>query len=120
MTAPSSVTTYERQPIAIPVRAVDTLGRHVALSASGVPSGATFVDNGDNTGRLSWTPVEVQAGSYAVALRGDNGAADIESAFSAITVVAAAPVNDDFSAPIVIGDVPFANKDDDQGDERSG
>jgi hypothetical protein len=109
MTAPTSVSTYERQPISVPVSAVDTLGRHVTLSASGVPVGATFVDSGDNTGTLSWLPVEGQAGTYTVTFRGDNGAGNIETTFTTITVIAAPPVNDDFSAPIVIGEVPFAN-----------
>jgi hypothetical protein len=109
MTAPSSVTTYERQPISLPVSAVDMLGRHVTLSATGVPVGATFVDNGDNTGTLSWFPVEGQAGAYTVTFRGANGAGNIETTFTTITVIAAPPVNDDFSTPIVIGDVPFTN-----------
>ena len=109
VTAPSSISTYERQPIAVPVRAVDSLGRHVTLSASGVPPGATFVDNGDNTGMLSWLPLDGQAGSYLVTFRGDNGAGNVETALTSIAVLAAPPVNDDFSAPIIVGDVPFTN-----------
>jgi len=109
MTAPTSVTTFERQPIAVPVRAVDSLGGHVTLSATGAPAGAAFVDNGDNTGTLSWLPAEGQAGAYTVIFRGDNGAGNVETTFTAIAVIAAPPLNDDFSAPIVIGGVPFTN-----------
>ena len=109
MTAPSSVTTLERQLITVPVSAVDTQGRHVALSAVGLPAGAAFVDNGDNTGTLSWLPAEGQAGTYTVTFRGDNGAGNIETTFTIITVIAAPPLNDDFGSPIVISAVPFTN-----------
>jgi len=109
ITAPTSVATYERQLVSIPVSAVDTAGRHVTLSATGVPAGATFVDNGDNTGVLSWLPAEGQAGSYLVTFRGDNGAGNVETTFTAINVIAAPPLNDDFASPITIGSVPFSN-----------
>ena len=109
MTAPTSVSTLERQPISVPVSAVDTQGGHVTLSATGVPAGATFVDNGNNSGTLSWLPLEGQAGSYTVTFHGDNGAGNVESTFTTITVLAAPPINDDFGTPIVIGDVPFTN-----------
>jgi hypothetical protein len=36
------------------VQAVDTRGLAVTLSASGLPSGATFVDHGDGTGTFTW------------------------------------------------------------------
>lgn len=38
----------------------------VALSASGLPSGASFNDNRNGTGAFSWTPLENQAGTYSV------------------------------------------------------
>jgi hypothetical protein len=109
MTAPSAVSALERQPIVFPVRATDSLGRHVTLSATGVPPGATFVDNGDNTGTFSWVPLEGQAGSYLVTFRGDNGAGNVETAYSSFSVIASPPLNDDFSNPIVIGEFPYTN-----------
>jgi hypothetical protein len=109
MTAPASVTAFERQSISVPVRAVDALGGHVTLSATGVPAGAAFVDNGDNTGTLSWLPTEGQAGAYNLVFRGDDGAGNIGTTFTTITVIAAPPLNDDFGVPIVIGGVPFTN-----------
>ena len=36
----------------------------LTLSASGLPVGATFVDNGNRTGTFSWTPNTSQAGTY--------------------------------------------------------
>ncbi len=40
-------------------------GDTVTLSASNLPSGAVFVDNGNRTGTFSWTPNPNQAGTYA-------------------------------------------------------
>jgi hypothetical protein len=109
MNAPANVSAYERQLVTVPVTAADSQGRHVTLSASGVPSGATFADNGDNTGTLTWVPAEGQAGNYLVTFSGDNGAGNVETTFTAITIIAAPPVNDDFSAAIAIGTIPYTN-----------
>ncbi|MFQ5608147.1 MAG: protein kinase, partial [Candidatus Zixiibacteriota bacterium] len=40
----------------------------LTLGASGLPSGASFSDNGDNTGSFVWRPDSGQAGAYAVAV----------------------------------------------------
>jgi hypothetical protein len=109
MTAPTSVIVLERQPIVFAVRAADTQGRHVTLSAGGVPPGALFVDNGDNSGTFSWLPLEGQAGAYFVSFRGDNGAGSVETTYSSLSVVAVPPLNDDFSSPIVIDAFPYTN-----------
>src|SRR5262249_30574397 len=53
--------------------ASDPDGDHVALSASSLPSGATFSDHGDDTGSLSWTPGSTQSGTYVVAFLGNDG-----------------------------------------------
>ena len=37
-----------------------------ALSTSALPTGATFVDNGNGTGTFDWTPAFTQSGSYFV------------------------------------------------------
>ncbi|HET7696107.1 MAG TPA: putative Ig domain-containing protein [Vicinamibacterales bacterium] len=109
MTAPSTMSVLERQPVAFTVRAADTDGRHVALSAAGVPQGALFVDNGDNTGTFSWLPLEGQAGTYLLTFRGDNGAGQVETIYTALDVIAVPPLNDDFSSPIVIEQFPYTN-----------
>jgi len=106
MTAPTMVTALERQAISFPVGGADALGRHVTLSAAGLPQGASFIDNGDNTGTFSWQPLEGQAGSYWVTFRGDNGAGGVETTFTDLQVIAVPPLNDDFSNPIVVSDVP--------------
>lgn len=109
MTAPTLVTALERQPIAVPVAAVDAQGRHVTLRAAGLPQGASFVDNGNNTGTFSWLPLEGQAGSYTVTFAGDNGAGNVETTLTTIQVLAVPPLNDDFSSPIVISGFPYSN-----------
>jgi len=38
----------------------------LSYSASGLPGGATFADNGDNTATLSWTPSEFDKGIYTL------------------------------------------------------
>ena len=109
MTAPTNMSALERQPVAFAVRAADTQGRHLTLSAGGVPPGAQFVDNGDNTGTFSWLPLEGQAGSYFVTFRGDNGAGNVEMTYLTLSIIAVPPLNDDFSNPIVIGEFPYTN-----------
>jgi len=109
LTAPAAVSVNEAQPVSFRISATDALGRHVTLSASGLPAGATFFDNGDNTGTFSWVPSFGQAGNYTVSFVGDNAAGNIETAYSAIRVIAVPPANDDISAAIVIGDLPFTH-----------
>ncbi len=43
-----------------------SLNPRVFLGATGVPSGASFVDNGNNTGTFTWTPTDAQLGNYIV------------------------------------------------------
>ena len=55
LTAPSDVYAIPSTALSVDVRAIQALGRPVTLSASGLPSGATFVDRGDGTGSLAWS-----------------------------------------------------------------
>ena len=45
-----------------------------ALSTSTLPTGATFVDNGDGSGAFDWTPGFTDAGIYNVTFYADDGA----------------------------------------------
>jgi len=51
-----------------------------SLTTSALPSGATFIDNGDGTGTFNWTPTFIQSGTYPVTFTAtdDSGAVDIE------------------------------------------
>ena len=44
------------------------------LSTTALPTGASFVDNGNGTGIFNWTPAFVQAGAYPVTFIATDGA----------------------------------------------
>ncbi|MCP4632537.1 MAG: hypothetical protein GY855_06385, partial [candidate division Zixibacteria bacterium] len=58
-----------------------------AFTTSVLPTGATFVDNGDGTGTFDWTPTFLQSGSYPVTFTAtdDSTATDFEAV--TITVI---------------------------------
>jgi hypothetical protein len=102
VTAPSRVTAISGQPVKFTISATDALSRHVVLSATGVPAGASFVDNGNNTGTFTW-PSSV-GGSYLLTFQGDNLSGNIGVIYTQITVTAQ---NDDFNKATVIRSIPF-------------
>jgi len=55
------------------VTANDVDGTTPALSAAGLPTGATFVDNGDGTGTFDWLPSYTDAGLHTVTFTADDG-----------------------------------------------
>src|SRR5207245_118042 len=72
LSAPATLQTDEGVHLSFTVTASDPDGDHVALSASPVPSGATFSDQGDNSGAFSWTPGPTQSGVYDVTFVGND------------------------------------------------
>lgn len=56
------------QTLQVVVNGADTDGTLVSLSATDLPDGATFVDNGDNTGLLVWTPESGDVGDHDITL----------------------------------------------------
>ena len=46
-----------------------------SLTTSVLPTGASFIDNGDGTGTFDWTPDFTQSGSYDVTFTADDGLA---------------------------------------------
>lgn len=108
ITAPATISVLERQSLSFAVTAADTLGRSVSLSATGIPPGAFFADNGNNTANFTWVPAEGQAGVYTMAFQGRNGV-DVETVHTTITVLAAPPANDDISTPVTVTDLPFTH-----------
>ena len=105
--APSSLTVGQGQNVNFIVTATDAQSRHVVLSATGVPAGATFVDNGDSTGTFNWTPTSAQSGNFFVTFSGDNLSGNTGVAVTHITVIPPPPPNDDFNSPTVIPSMPF-------------
>jgi hypothetical protein len=106
VTAPSHLSVVEKQNVHFTVTATDAQGRHVVLTATGVPTGATFVDNGDNTGTFDWTPTSSQAGSFFVTFQGDNLSGNTGLAVTNITVIPPPPPNDDFNNATVLTAIP--------------
>jgi hypothetical protein len=54
----------ENETLEFSVRATDPEGDDFSLSAQNLPSGASFVDNGNGRGLFSWTPGYDKAGVY--------------------------------------------------------
>jgi hypothetical protein len=63
----------ENQPLNFNVSATDPEAEIPTLTASPLPSGATFVDNGNGTGSFSFTPTYAQAGVYQVTFTASDG-----------------------------------------------
>jgi len=83
---PPTLTVVEGQHFAFNVTASDPDGGGVDLMALNVPSGATFNDNGNNTGTLDWTPGSTQAGIYTVIFVADDSEGCTPTATLVVTV----------------------------------
>ena len=103
LSAPLESGGADSQPLIFTVTALDSLGGHVQLTAFDLPSGATFSDNGNNTGTFAWTPAYGQHDTHIVGFRGRNVQGAIETVFTHITVL---PSNDDLDAAFAITGVP--------------
>jgi len=107
LTAPTRLNAIQGQALSFPVLATDAQSRRVILTATGLPSGASFVDNGDSTGTFNWTPTASQAGTYLLKFTGDNQQGDTGATYSQIMVTAPPPPNDDFDNATVVPSIPF-------------
>ena len=107
LTAPVHLTVIQGQNITFDVTATDAQSRHIVLTATGLPAGASFIDNGNNTGTFNWTPSASLAGNFSVTFHGDNLSGDTAIAGTQITVNPLPPPNDDFNSPTVIPSMPF-------------
>lgn len=112
LTAPSRLTAFVNQNTNFTVTAADIQSRHVVLTVSGLPPGASFVDNGNNTGTFNWTPTASQVGTYLLTFQGDNLSGNIGVTFTQITVILPPPPNDDFANATVIPSIPFTVTED--------
>ncbi|MCH7948697.1 MAG: putative Ig domain-containing protein, partial [candidate division Zixibacteria bacterium] len=57
-----------------------------SLSASNIPTGATFIDNGDGSGDFAWQPNSFQGGIYNVTFYATDDSAAVDSEVVTITV----------------------------------
>jgi hypothetical protein len=79
----------------------------VTLTATGVPAGASFVDNGNNSGTFTWTPVQGQAGNYLLTFTGSDGVGNTGGTFTQVSVIPPPPPNDDFDNAIRVASIPY-------------
>ncbi len=70
----TAITTWETNPTTVTVTATDPNGTVPSLSAQGLPTGASFTDQGNGTGVLSWTPDVGQTGEHSVSFTASDGA----------------------------------------------
>jgi hypothetical protein len=84
--APDTRTVDEGQLLTFTVSATDADADTVGLTASNLPNGATFTDNGNSTGTFTWTPGDEQSGTYTVTFTGDDGQGGTDTDATVITV----------------------------------
>jgi hypothetical protein len=65
----------------------------IALSVSNSPAGATFVDNGNGSGRFSWTPGSAQTGNRTVTFHATDAGAPMASATLDVMISVGAVTN---------------------------
>jgi hypothetical protein len=79
----SDVALKNNQTATVNISAKDDSTDHVTLTVSGLPSFATFVDNGNATGSIAITPTANNQGAYAVTVTAtDNANASSSTAFN--------------------------------------
>jgi hypothetical protein len=77
--------TTEGVPLLVSVSATDAESIPT-LTTSTLPTGATFIDNGDGTGTFDWTPDYTQAGTYNVTFYATDDSLAVDSEIVTITV----------------------------------
>ena len=94
VTAPATATVAENAQLTVNVTASDPDGQAItSLTASGLPTGATFTPNGSNSsGTLSWRPGYAQSGSYAITFTATNTLSRSATTQVTVTNVDRAPV----------------------------
>lgn len=63
----------EKEQVGFLVEASSPMGKPVAVSAEPLPTGATFVDQGEGIGVFDWTPAVGQAGDYVINYLASDG-----------------------------------------------
>ncbi len=97
-----SKTVAEGANLTFRVHATDPDATPITLTASGVPTNATFVDSGNGAGSFNFNPNFTQAGVYNVTFRASDGALlDSEVVQITVTNTNLAPVLDSIRAKTV-------------------
>ncbi len=76
----------ENTLITFGVSATDANGTTPSLSAAPLPTGASFVDNGNGTGTFSWTPTFADQGSYPITFTATDDSLTTDTELVTVTV----------------------------------
>ena len=82
---PFEVTVNENENVSFGISATDAESTPV-LTASTLPNGASFTDNGDGTGDFDWTPNFLQAGVYEITFYATDDSSAVDSGITTVTV----------------------------------
>jgi len=107
MKAPGRASTVAGDLLSIPVGGYSKGGGPVTLSATGLPDGAAFIDQGNGAGRFDWSPTPGQLGPARVAFLAADAAGGSDTMVTDLTVHAA---NDDFDRAAIVTGLPFADR----------
>ncbi len=86
VTFPSDPSIAEGELLSFRITATDADMDALTLSASDLPPGADFLDNGDGTGDFDWTPDFGQDGNYPVTFTVVDDSLEMGSASSQLTI----------------------------------
>jgi hypothetical protein len=86
VTAPATLSVGAGLALSFTPAATDEDGDHVTMTATGVPAGATFTDNGNNSATFLWATSTTAAGTYTITVTGDDGHGGTDTAVTIITV----------------------------------
>jgi hypothetical protein len=74
------------KPLSFEVLATDLDGAPLSLTAPTLPAGASFTDNGNNTGLFAWTPAFDQRGTHQASFEARDAAGNTDLANTTISV----------------------------------
>ncbi len=109
VSAPTSRSVVREETVEFVVSATDLVPGPIALSATQLPSGASFVDHGDRTGTFAFTPTIAQSGSHFVVFHGRNSAGLEDSTVTEIRVtgLTSLAIESEPGDPVGFGDSYF-------------
>ncbi len=76
----------ENELLSFTVTATDPDGDALALTVAGLPTGATWNDNGDGTGAFAWTPAFNQGGNHQVSFTATDNGTPVQAVTEAISI----------------------------------
>ncbi|MEW5797279.1 MAG: putative Ig domain-containing protein, partial [Candidatus Zixiibacteriota bacterium] len=82
-----SQSTAEAVNLSFGVSVTDIDGTIATLTHTSLPAGASFIDNGNNTGSFDWTPTYLQSGIYTVTFYATDDSSSVDSEVVTITVI---------------------------------